>query len=74
MILDLHEFAIGDRLGQAEHGPVIDPGMARDNAIGFAGFQEDGGEGLHVFVNRVKSILQGGDGRKLGDMKESVSQ
>jgi hypothetical protein len=64
VILDLHEFAIGDRLGQAEYGAVIDPWMAGDNSVGFAGLQKDGGEGLHWFVNRVKSILQAGGRRK----------
>jgi hypothetical protein len=38
MILYLDEIAVGRRLGEAKNRPMIDPGMAGENAVCFARF------------------------------------
>ena len=39
MVFDLDQFAIGGGLGEPQHGPVINPRMARQNAVRFTGLQ-----------------------------------
>ena len=39
MVLDLHEFSVGDGRGEAEDFAVINPGMAGHDTVGFAGFE-----------------------------------
>jgi len=47
MVLDLDESAVSGRLGQPENGAVVDPRMARQDAIRFARFQEDSWQRFH---------------------------
>jgi hypothetical protein len=41
MVLDLHERTIVGGLGEAKNGAAINPWMARHNAVGFPGFQQN---------------------------------
>jgi len=34
-----------DRRGEAEDGTLVDPRVASQEAVGFAGFEQDGGQG-----------------------------
>jgi hypothetical protein len=44
MVLHLHDLAVGGGLGQAQSGAVIDPRMACNDAVGFPGTKDDGGQ------------------------------
>ena len=41
VVLDLDEFAVGERRGDAQDFAVINPRMARDDAVGFARFEKN---------------------------------
>ena len=41
MVFDLHEFAIGGGLREPEHGTVINPRMAGQDAVGLARLEQD---------------------------------
>ena len=51
MVFDLDQFPIRSGLCKPEDRTVINPGMTGKNAVGFAGFQDDSGQYVHVFVN-----------------------
>ncbi len=40
VVLHLHDTAIGGGRREPEDGAVINPGMAGDHAVGFAGFEQ----------------------------------
>lgn len=44
VVLYLDEITIGGRLGKTKHGAMINPGVAGDDPIGFARFQNNGGQ------------------------------
>jgi hypothetical protein len=41
MIFDLHQITIGNGLGEAQNFVVINPRMAGDYAVGFAGLEQN---------------------------------
>ena len=41
MVFDLHEFAIGRRLREPEHGAMINPRMAGEDAVGLARLEQN---------------------------------
>jgi hypothetical protein len=43
MVFDLHELAVGGGLREAESRAVVEPRMPGDDAVGFAGTDDDGG-------------------------------
>ena len=47
VVFDLDQFAIRSRLCEPQDRAVINPGMPRHNAVGFASFEQDGGQRLH---------------------------
>jgi hypothetical protein len=49
MVFYLHEFAIGRRLREPEHGTMINPRMAGKYPVGFARFEQDCWQCLHSF-------------------------
>ncbi len=60
VILDLDEVAIADRLREAEHFVAVNPGMTGDNAVGFAGFEQDRRERIND-CRHNPSIVAGRD-------------
>jgi hypothetical protein len=46
-VLHLDEVAVVGGTGQAMHGGGVDPGMAGDDAVGFAGLENEGRERSH---------------------------
>ena len=47
MVFNLDELAVGGGLGEAQDGAVVNPGVPRHDAVGFARFEEDGWQWLH---------------------------
>src|ERR1051326_3925008 len=47
MVLDLYQRPISGRLGEPDDRAVINPWMARQDAVGFARFEQDSRQGLH---------------------------
>ena len=41
MVFDLHEFAVGRRLRKPEHGAMIKPRMAGQDAVGLAWLEQN---------------------------------
>jgi hypothetical protein len=41
MVFDLHELAIGHRLRKPEHGTMIEPRMAGEDAVGLARLEQN---------------------------------
>ena len=54
MVLDLDQFSIRRRLGQAEDRTVVNPWVARDDAVGFARPKQDSRQYFH---NRFLLLL-----------------
>lgn len=53
VIFHLHQRTVGDWGGEAEDRAVVEPRMASEEAVGFAGPNKDGRKCGHVFVDSV---------------------
>jgi hypothetical protein len=74
MVFDLDEFAISRRLREPEHGTMIKPRMTGQDAVSFAGLEQNSRQCLHSFSLKfnLASVLAWSDVRShLANLKAS---